>query len=335
MDEKKQSESNQSKKPDDTDFKQQRLPAWQPLLTPNWVIAAFLAICAVFLPIGIVIVAYSDKVVEIRQRYDQLCPHSTTAPCSVQLTLDITQDMNRPIYFYYELSNFFQNHRRYVKSRSDPQLQGSPHSGISGCSPLESNGNATLYPCGLIANSFFNDSFAATTCTGTKGSGSCTVLKGINWSNDSIAWSTDVDYKFKSISNYLGLTTTAQDGHPLPSVVNADFIVWMRTAGLPNFKKLHRIISNVDLKAGTSIVLNITDNYSVRSFDGEKRVVLSTTSFLGGKNTFLGWAYIGVAIACFVAAAGFAAKHRFAPRRLGDMQYFHWSMPPAKMMDDE
>jgi hypothetical protein len=29
-----------------------------------------------------------------------------------------------------------------------------------------------------------------------------------------------------------------------------DFVVWMRTAGLPTFKKLHRII-NTDLQPGT------------------------------------------------------------------------------------
>ena len=29
-----------------------------------------------------------------------------------------------PVYFYYYLENFFQNHRRYVKSRNDQQYLG-------------------------------------------------------------------------------------------------------------------------------------------------------------------------------------------------------------------
>merc|ERR1711871_1076910 len=32
--------------------------------------------------------------------------------------------MTKPVYVYYELVNFYQNHRRYVKSRSDDQLRG-------------------------------------------------------------------------------------------------------------------------------------------------------------------------------------------------------------------
>lgn len=32
--------------------------------------------------------------------------------------------MAAPVYFYYQLANFYQNHRRYVKSRSDGQLRG-------------------------------------------------------------------------------------------------------------------------------------------------------------------------------------------------------------------
>ena len=32
--------------------------------------------------------------------------------------------MKAPVYFYYKLENFYQNHRRYVKSRNDDQLAG-------------------------------------------------------------------------------------------------------------------------------------------------------------------------------------------------------------------
>jgi len=43
----------------------------------------------------------------------------------------------------------------------------------------------------------------------------------------------------------------------LPRVISnfqdEDFVVWMRVAGLPTFKKLHRII-NVDLEPGTYTV---------------------------------------------------------------------------------
>ncbi|CAN0542736.1 unnamed protein product, partial [Ectocarpus sp. 12 AP-2014] len=68
--------------------------------------------------------------------------------------------MKGPIYVYYELRKFYQNHRSYVKSRSFDQLKGGvsklvPGEGI--CSPLESIDTLDLNPCGLVANSMFND----------------------------------------------------------------------------------------------------------------------------------------------------------------------------------
>lgn len=41
-----------------------------------------------------------------------------------QLTFTIDQDMEGPVYVYYGLGKFYQNHRTYVKSRSFDQLKG-------------------------------------------------------------------------------------------------------------------------------------------------------------------------------------------------------------------
>lgn len=65
---------------------------------------------------------------------------------------------------YYGLSNFYQNHRRYVKSRDDNQLLGrlSP-TPSSDCQPFAYEQNSThpgnlipVAPCGAIANSMFS-----------------------------------------------------------------------------------------------------------------------------------------------------------------------------------
>ena len=78
------------------------------------------------------------------------------------------------------------------------------------------------------------------------------------------------------------------------------FIVWMRTAGLPNFRKLWGKIES-DISPGT-YTLAITNNYDVSSFEGKKTFVLSTTNALGGKNYFLAICYIVVGSLCIVFA---------------------------------
>ena len=68
----------------------------------------------------------------------------------------------------YMLTNYYQNHRRYVNSRDDLQLLGDAASQTvpsTSCQPYEQRDtndahNITEYepiaPCGAIANSFFN-----------------------------------------------------------------------------------------------------------------------------------------------------------------------------------
>ena len=77
---------------------------------------------------------------------------------------------------YYGLTNYYQNHRRYVKSRDDRQLEGNPVTSINDltkdCEPYRGlvNENHTegipYAPCGAIANSLFNGRlYALKLCT--------------------------------------------------------------------------------------------------------------------------------------------------------------------------
>lgn len=67
---------------------------------------------------------------------------------------------------------------RYVDSVSPDQLQGSTAaSAVSDCTPLKTNGSLILHPCGLVANTFFNDVIELT-------SGATMDETGIAWESD-------------------------------------------------------------------------------------------------------------------------------------------------------
>lgn len=64
-------------------------------------------------------------------------------------------------------------------------------------------------------------------------------------------------------------------------------------------------------------------------FGGTKSLVISTVSWIGGKNPFLGWAYIGAAALFIILATIGLVWHCVKPRRLGDMSLLSWNQPQA------
>ena len=87
----------------------------------------------------------------------------------------------------------------------------------------------------------------------------------------------------------------------------------MRTAALPTFRKLYGRIE-VDLEAGVLINVTLKNQYNTYSFNGKKKLVLSTTSWLGGKNDFIGIAYLTVGGLCFFLALFFTVVVFVKPR---------------------
>ncbi|OAY83070.1 ALA-interacting subunit 1-like [Ananas comosus] len=325
-----------SKRPKYSKFTQQELPACKPILTPQWVISVFILVGVIFVPIGVAALLASNNVVEIVDRYDAACvPNNMTndklsyiqnktisKTCTRVLT--VPKDMNQPIYVYYQLDNFYQNHRRYVKSRNDQQLRDSSKANETNyCDPEKTTPDGSpIVPCGLIAWSLFNDTYSF-----TRGNKNLTVNK------KDISWKSDRDHKFgkdvfpKNFQN--GTLIGGGKLDPNKSLSEQeDLIVWMRTAALPTFRKFYGRIE-VDLKENDTITVTLENNYNTYSFNGKKKLVLSTSSWLGGKNDFLGIAYLTVGGLCFFLATSFTIVYLIKPRKLGDPSYLSWNRNPS------
>jgi len=176
-------------------------------------------------------------------------------------------------------------------------------------------------------------------CTNSSYTSCYPLVNGTNWYEDQIAWPSDISVKFKLPSGCTEWNWNSTPGCPapgvgpngqLPWVTNEHFIVWMRTAGLPTFKKLYARMPNITLTKGQIFSVNVSNVFPVSSFSGEKAIVLSTTTWIGGKNDFLGAAYLVVGSICWFLAVVFYIKHRCSPRELGDMKYFNWPTPTGQ-----
>ena len=144
--------------------------------------------------LGFKIEDLSNSVVELKYTYD--AHDLENLPCGINTTynakrlcdLEFTasEDMEPPILVHYELTNFHQNHKNYYQSRDPYQLLGRPSTKQTSieqalCSPLDKLGDVYLNPCGLIANTFFNDIFRVTNGNDANGNPLQLIEKGIAW----------------------------------------------------------------------------------------------------------------------------------------------------------
>ena len=149
-------------------FKQQRLPAWRPVPTILSIIITFSFFGVAFIFLGIVLLIYSKKI-----KFEEVDYNDCKVGENCTKSLIIKEDISKPVYVYYQLDGFFQNSRRYVKSKEVAQLTGDKPYSNENCDPVETNeemgfsnekksiNNESLnpgdiaIPCGLMAKTFF------------------------------------------------------------------------------------------------------------------------------------------------------------------------------------
>lgn len=252
------------------------MPAWQPILTAGTVLPTFFVIGIAFIPVGIGLLYFSDEVKEhvidytncnetidvsigsgnftdTGRRCADVISDNSSLDCNCTIPFTLETDFKGKVYMYYGLSNFYQNHRRYVKSRDDNQLLGRLDAEPSSdCSPFDkTKDKKPIAPCGAIANSLFSDVLTLKKQEGNS-------FKDVDLIRKGIAWDSDKNIKFRNPPG--DLKTAFKDfAHPLAwkkniweldddpennGFQNEDLIVWMRTAALPTFRKLYRKIDH-------------------------------------------------------------------------------------------
>ena len=111
---------------------------------------------------------------------------------------------------------------------------------------------------------------------------------------------------------------------PLDGVTNEHFMVWMRAAALPTFRKPYGTIAG-PFKKGESLTFLVRPTYDVKSFGGTKTLIISTVGQFGGKNLYLGAGYVVVGGLSLLLAIMFAVKHWLSGRTLGDSSLLSWA----------
>jgi len=156
---------------------------YDPYYHPRYVLPILLCVGLVCTAIGASLI--NAQAVEIVQNYSDLVDLDPGVKFGMEdgkmsiIDITIKEDMNAPVYLYYELENFYQNHKRYVNSYSKRQTRGTAYEkedatpasafrnaisqkycemaklGFSG--PKEDE--VQRWPCGLIPHTMFNDTF--------------------------------------------------------------------------------------------------------------------------------------------------------------------------------
>ncbi|GME89838.1 hypothetical protein B5S28_g4254 [[Candida] boidinii] len=363
-------EKKKSHRPAENAFRQQKLKAYHPILTPKTIIPLLLAIAVVFIPLGAGMLYGANRVEELVIDYTYCESNASTnafsdipeeyydyyfhTPMTItpkwkysinesetyederglcEIQFQIPNDIGPSVYLFYRLKNFYANHRRYVKSFSEDQLHGTAAS-LSlikdtvgqNCEPLSTDENGKkIYPCGLIANSLYNDTY--TSPVGVNGTSDYDMTR------EGIAWATNKNrfkmtkYNASEVVPPPNWIKSYPDGYTeenMPDISTwYEFQNWMAPSALALFSKMVLRNDHDKMVAGTyQITAGL--HFPVTPYDGRKYIYLSTRSVTGGKNPFLGIAWIVGGAICLVLSLAFLIVNILHPRKLGDVNHLSW-----------
>ncbi|KAF8374875.1 hypothetical protein PRIPAC_81304 [Pristionchus pacificus] len=353
-------------RPKDTAWRQQRLPAIRPVLNAQCALPLTLTLGIACSIIGVfmylsalntyeVAVDYTNCTDLITKKSEEKGDYVPTAKIVCVFPIELKNNFTNPVKFYYGLDGFYQNSRLYMASRSEMQLHGKLDD-TDGCSPLEmmvdptDNIKKPIAPCGVIADSLFNDTFSLHTTPDASTPSTLVpfTARGIvsdyvrkqKFKNPDYGENETLCDAFKGTVRppswqrdvcTLGAPTTADEAERESvgtGFLNIDLIVWMRAAALPKFRKIYRVLdTEVDnysggLAAG-NYTLRVFYNYPTAAWRGRKFFYITAEAWSGGSNKTLAIAYMVVGVFLLLVSAIFllmCLRIRFLERKRVEAQ---------------
>ncbi|KAK4032485.1 ligand-effect modulator 3 family [Parachaetomium inaequale] len=378
-------------RPPNTAFRQQRMRAWQCVLTPKLIVTIFSILAAIYLGFGAYLtylaytvrdirIDYTDCQTEAPSEFGSMDPKYITAHFSntgsnfdpykaswmketlkiqykgfeddrsfCRIQFNIPEELKPTVSFFYNLENFYQNHRRYVNSFNAKQLLGDAVDGRtindSTCDPIAHDplgSGRIVYPCGLVANSLFNDTFSSPVLLSVPGGSTDENNETYQMTTKGIAWAGMKDLYGKTKYNISEIVPPPNwhrryklnytDDNPPPDLsLDEGFQNWMMLAAAPNFFKLYQRNDADPLKAGP-YQIDIEDNFPTTAYNGRKAFVITTLSAMGARNIWPGIIFLIVGGICLLLDVYFILSFfLWKPRKLGDPSYLSWNQPSAPL----
>lgn len=275
----------------------QELKSYTPNCNIKFAIFSYVILIILFLAFGLPILIISSKIIEVSMDFTDclslVCSHSFT----------VNDTISPPIYLYYEIDNFYSNHRYYQKSKVVDQLRGRLH--VDSLGNIDCKGAIYVYemfdndtskyhtytgeslkaedyanPCGLIAKSYYNDTNFHLNNT-----------RGEDWFINETYITNAYDRKF--VFGQIANSTSIQ----WINVIDEHFIVWMQMEAFDNFRKLWGRIDKGMPKG--KYKLHFKNNWNVTRFKGKKKMIVSNSSLIG-TGMFFGFVLCGGAFFCII-----------------------------------